>query len=92
MTFLDRHRGPFLLSITRQDTGKAPDQQYSSAHLPGLSEREDVEHEAWALIDDPHDTIVHVHVWSEPEQMYIGGYRKGAKEDRLRKEMPCTLL
>jgi hypothetical protein len=76
VTFLDRHHGPYSLSVTRQDTRQAIGKQYTCQHLPGASEKDDVEAEAWALIDDPKDTIVHVHVWSEPEQCYVGGYRK----------------
>ena len=73
-TFLDRHRGPFSLNVTRWDKTKPDGKQISNAQLPGSVAREDVEAEALALLTDPRDCIVGVAVWSEVEQQFIGAF------------------
>ena len=80
MTFLDNHRGPFQLVLTRPFVTKPG--FFRSEWLTGETEREDVEGEARAFLSDPRDTIVRVHVWSIREQQFIGGYRGRDVEKR----------
>lgn len=68
---LARHRGPYRLAVTRPGT-KAP----TSEFLSGLVESEDVETDARALLDDPRDSILTVHVWSDREQQYVTTLRR----------------
>jgi len=74
MTFLDNHRGPFLFCVTRPH--KTKKNHFTSEWLRGSVDRDDVESEARALLTDPRDTITSVHVWSEREQQFAGGYRR----------------
>lgn len=74
MSFLDNHRGPFRLIVTRPFVTKKG--FYRSEWLSGSIEREDVESDARALLTDPRDTITSVYVWSEGEDCFIGGYSK----------------
>lgn len=73
---LQRHRGPFVLQVSRTTTRKPGVQVVA---LPGRTDREDVEGEALALLADPRDTIVAVHVWSDPEQQHVTTIRAEAQ-------------
>lgn len=72
-TFLDNHRGPFKFNVTRPHRSKP--NTFTSEWLEGLVDRDDVEEEARALLDDPRDTIIGVDVWSTKEQQFIGGFK-----------------
>ena len=72
-TFLDTHRGPFLFCVVRPHIRKKG--HMSSEFLGGLVESTDVEAETRALLADPRDTISSVWVWSEKEQMFVGGFK-----------------
>jgi hypothetical protein len=73
MTFLDNHRGPYLLCVTRPGTKPG---RVSSEWLKGGLDTADVEAEAQALLADPRDDITQVSVWSVREEQFIGGYRR----------------
>lgn len=74
-TFLDNHRGPFRLVLTRARVNpKDASVRYPVEWTAGEVAREDVRDEAQALLDDPRDTIVAVHVWSLTEGQFVGGY------------------
>jgi len=73
MTFLDRHRGPYLFCVTRP--GKKPG-RVTSEWLKGCIDKHDVEDEAQALLADPRDTITQVSVWSIKEEQFVGGYKR----------------
>ena len=69
LDWLNAHRGPFRLCIIRP--GNKP-RFYRSEWLAGETERADIEDECAALLSDPRDTILRVHVWSVPEQTFCG--------------------
>ena len=82
--FWSRHRGPYRLVVCRPHRIKARAARgFSTTEwLPGeIRHGEDVVGEAWALLDDPRDTIEVVSVWSVHEQAFVGGYRKGDTRD-----------
>lgn len=70
---LDRHRGPYVLCVTRL-VGRA---RWTSEWLKGVVDREDVDEEAWSLLDDPRDAIASVAVWSERENQFVTIISKG---------------
>ena len=77
---LNRHRGgPYRFCITRPKhggkyTGDTP--RFCNEWLTRLvADKEDVGREAWALLQDPRDTICSVGVWSEKEQQFLGTIR-----------------
>lgn len=74
MTFLNNHRGPYRFCVCRPMVAKAG--FFRSQWLTGVVDRDDVEGEARALLDDPRDTISRVDVWSIREECFIGGYNK----------------
>ena len=76
-TFLDNHRGPFRLMLTRPYVTRKG--FYRSEWIMGLTERDDVESEALGYLTDPRDTVIGVNVWSASEQQFIGGYKVPAK-------------
>lgn len=71
MSFLDNHRGPFRLVVTRP--AKKPG-FHSTEWLKGEVDRDDVLSEAQALLTDPRDTITHVGIWSVTESSFAGSY------------------
>lgn len=79
LTFLDRHRGPFRFNVGRPDPKKKG--FHTSEWLKGTVDRADVADEAQALLTDPRDTIESVHVWSEGEQQFVGGYSRETQLD-----------
>lgn len=72
-TFLDNHRGPYLLCVTRPFKTKAG--FYRSEWLKGEVSRDDVEAEARSLLADKRDSIISVSLWSVKEECFVGGYR-----------------
>ena len=70
-TFLDRHRGPYRLVVTRP--AKKPG-FYQTEWLTGATDRDNVESEARALLADPRDTVTRVDLWSLREDCFVGGY------------------
>ena len=70
LDWLNAHRGPFWLCITRPHPGKPG--FYRSEWLTSEVPRDDVEDECLALLTDPRDTIRSIQVWSVPEQRYCG--------------------
>lgn len=68
--FLDNHRGPFRLCVTRPCATKPG--FFRSEWLKGSVDRADVEDEARALLQDPRDSIQHVAVWSVTEGQFVG--------------------
>jgi hypothetical protein len=72
--FWTRHRGPFRLVLTRP--GKKAETHTLKWVQACCESGQDAEDEARALLADPRDTIVNVHVWSETEQQFVCGYRK----------------
>ena len=73
MTFLNNHRGPYTFCVCRPVKTKPG--FFRSQWLSGDVDRDDVETEARALLDDPRDTINLVSVWSVREGCFIGGYK-----------------
>jgi len=73
-SFIDRHRGPFRLCLTRPHPRKKD--RVTTEWLRGVTSSEDVESEARALLQDPRDTITSVSVWSVREEQFVGGYRR----------------
>jgi hypothetical protein len=71
-TFIDAHRGPFRLVVSRPTTKAG---FHRTEWLAGTTDRDDVEAEARALLDDPRDTISHVAIWSETEEAFVGVIR-----------------
>ena len=67
--WLNAHRGPFRLCITRPGTKPG---FYRCEWLRGEISRGDVEDECAALLTDPRDTIHSIHVWSVSEQTFCG--------------------
>ena len=73
--FYTRHRGPFLLHVTRPHKRKRG--FHTSEWLTGpIRNGPDVEFEARALLEDTRDTIVFVAVYSETEQQFVCGYTR----------------
>lgn len=73
MPWRARHRGPYRFHVERPSKGKTG---YRNEWLPGSVPTWDAEEEARALLTDPRDTILRVHVWSEREQQFVMTYRK----------------
>ena len=76
---LRHHRGPFRLQVMRPRpvTKVRCRAGYTVEALNGTVDRDDVREEAYALLDDPRDTIASVYVWSEREQQHVTTYRRG---------------
>ncbi len=76
-SFLSGHRGPYRLLLGRPHpkAGKAAAGFSTSEWAQGLTEGPDVAEEAQSLLTDPRDTVDMVHVWSEREECFVGGYR-----------------
>lgn len=72
--FYTRHRGPYVFLVLRRASRKR--YKFTSEVLKGEMDGEDVESEAWALIDDPRDTIVTVCVWSTREEQFVMTFGK----------------
>ena len=72
MSFLNNHRGPFRLVVTRP-LAKKPG-FFTTEWLKGETSGDEVFSEAQALLADPRDTITHVNVWSVTEESFVGGY------------------
>lgn len=73
-TFTSRHRGPYQFQVLRpKPTRKYP---YTCLTLPGVSNADEVDAEARALLADPRDTIIAVYVWSVREQQHVFTYTK----------------
>lgn len=73
MSFLGNHRGPFQLVLTRPGKGAG---FHTTEWLRTESDVDEVESEARAFLADPRDTITSVDVWSDSEQLFVGGYRR----------------
>jgi hypothetical protein len=70
----DHHRGPYIFHVVRPHKRKPG---FSKGEwLTGRVEREDIESEARALLDDPRDTIVSVSVYSTTEQQFVTTFTK----------------
>jgi hypothetical protein len=76
--FTTRHRGPYRLLLGRPhpELAKAQAGFSTSEWAIGVVDGPDVEDEARALMSDPRDTIDMVHVWSEQEECFVGGFRR----------------
>jgi hypothetical protein len=74
MTFLDNHHGPFCFCVSRPHKTKKG--FFTSEWLMTPTERDDVESEARALLEDTRDTITNVGVWSLRENCFVGGYTR----------------
>ena len=72
-TFVDTHRGPWRLCVTRP-TSKVG--SFRTEWLKGEVDRDDLFAEAQSLLDDPRDTIVSVNFWSVTEGCFTGGIKK----------------
>ena len=74
---LSRHRGPYLLMLTRPTTSKYKGEtpRFCSEWLKSEVASEDVGDEARALLTDPRDCIKSVSVWSQKENMFVAGIR-----------------
>ncbi len=72
-TFLDVHRGPFVLCLSRPAT--RPNFWTTEWGVDELS-RDVVEETAQELLTTPHSTVDSVHVWSVTEECFIGGYNR----------------
>lgn len=70
-TWQSRHRGPYQLLVTRPSKGQTP---IRVEWLAGRSDGDEVEAEAQALLSDPRDRVLRVHVWSEREQQFVMTY------------------
>ena len=73
--FWTRHRGPYLLRVTRPVTTK-PGFFRSEPLIGKTFTGEEAESEALALLTDPRDTICNVAVWSEREEQCVMSYEK----------------
>ena len=71
MSFLNNHRGPYRLVLSRPDKRKG---FHTTEWLKGETDRDDVFSEAEALLTDPRDTITHVNIWSVTEESFVGSY------------------
>jgi hypothetical protein len=70
--------------IERPSKGKSP---YRSEWLAGNVDRDDMVSEAWALVNDPRDTITCVKVWNERWGMFEPlTFAKGWSADGTQKE------
>ena len=74
--FWARHRGPFVLCLTRPHPKKKAG-FHTSDWLKGTSDGPTIQDEAFALLTDPRDTITDIAVWSLSEQSHVMVYRKG---------------
>lgn len=75
--FLERHRGPFRLHLTRDRGPKVmAKNRFTSEWAKGEVAKDDAEDEARALLDDPRDNITSVHFWSVKEEQFCGGMKK----------------
>lgn len=75
--FLERHRGPFRLHLTRDRGLKVmAKNRYTTEWAAGEVAKDDAEKEARSLLDDPRDTITSVHFWSVKEEQFVGGMRR----------------
>lgn len=63
---LARHRGPYRLVAVRP-TKKG----YMSEWLKGEVDTDDIAEETLALLADPRDTIVWIHIWSVRESQFV---------------------
>lgn len=74
-----RHRGPYRFVAIRALTNRPG---FRADWLPGNVEPDDVDAEARALLTDPRDRILRVHVWSDREEQYVMSYADtGAREE-----------
>lgn len=77
LPFLENHRGPFRLCLTRDRGLKVkPAHRFTTEWPAGEVSRADCEDEARALLDDPRDSITSVHFWSVKEQQFCGGIHR----------------
>ena len=76
MPWRTRHRGPYRFHVARSHPKKAGLRQ--SEWLTGVVDADDVPADARALLSDPRDTILVVHVWSQREGQYVMTFRKEA--------------
>lgn len=72
-SWLDRHRGPFRLVVTRP--GKKPG-HIATEWLKGTVDSDDVVNDATALLADRRDDITHVAVWSVREEQFVHSFRE----------------
>jgi hypothetical protein len=75
MTWRTRHRGPYTFHVERNGVKAGT---WGSETLKGEIDADDVLSEAMALLADPRDKIVRVHVWSVREEMFVMTYRGAA--------------
>ncbi len=73
-SFLDNHRGPFVLMVTRPFATKTG--FFRSEWLSGETCKDEVESEALAILADKRDTVTSVSVWSVREECFVGAYQK----------------
>lgn len=69
----DRHRGPFILQISRPSNKPG---RWKTTWLKGEITRADIKDEAEVLLKDPRDTIDAIHVWSLSEEQFVHTYRQ----------------
>lgn len=74
-TWQTRHRGPYQFMVSRTVPPTKTGHKYGSEWLPGLSDSDEVEGDANALLADSRDTIVSVDVWSVHEGQFVMTYR-----------------
>lgn len=77
MSFVQNHRGPYLFNVVRHDVSKPRKSQWSSEWLRDEIDADDVPSLAHSYVNDPRDCIVSVHVWSVPEECFVGAVRRG---------------
>ena len=80
LSWRDNHRGPFRFLVTRPFVTKPGFRR--SEWLKGTVDGLDAEQEAQALLDDPRDTIVSVHLWSERESCFVTTWSRPAQARR----------
>lgn len=74
-TWKERHRGPYIFMAVRPMKTKPG--FYRSEWLVGDVDSSEIDDEAQALLADPRDKIVRLHVWSQKESQFVHSYRVG---------------
>lgn len=73
--FWTRHRGPYLLCITRPLPTKQG--SFGQQWLSALEAGPEAESQALAFLADPRDTITGVDIWSDREECFVMSYKRG---------------
>mgnify|MGYP001617671054 CR=1 FL=1 len=70
------HRGPYQLQVLRLTPSRK--MKWHTETLRGLVAGDDVRSEAYALLADPRDSIISVHVYSVREGQFVMTYTRQA--------------